>query len=106
MTDFSDTTVMETDGPVDAERLVPVHLASARVATERPGAERYFWWWLALIAGAGLFLRAFVVLHSQMYWVGGDGFSYSVAANLFAQGRHPGVPGVVATQTAQPLRHQ
>ena len=53
---------------------------------ERTRTERYFWWWLALIAGAGLFLRVFVVLHSQSFLVGGDGFGYGIGANLFAQG--------------------
>ena len=53
---------------------------------DRTRTDRYFWWWLALIAAGALFLRVFVVLHSQSYWVGGDGVAYGAQANDFANG--------------------
>ena len=53
---------------------------------DRTRTERHFWWWLALIAAVGLFVRVFVVVHSRSYWVGGDGLAYGVQANFFAKG--------------------
>lgn len=87
MSDFTDTTVVETDVLAD-EGSASEHLATASVAMNDTRTERQFGWWLALIAGAGLFLRVFVVIHSQNHWVGGDGLYYGLQANLFAHG-HP-----------------
>src|ERR1700676_1669506 len=45
-----------------------------------------FGWWLAVVGAAALALRIIVLFRSYHDYVGGDGFAYSVQANLMAKG--------------------
>jgi 4-amino-4-deoxy-L-arabinose transferase-like glycosyltransferase len=47
----------------------------------------HFGWWLALVTASGLLMRLIIVYRTQHNWVGGDGYAYSVQANMNANGR-------------------
>ena len=52
----------------------------------RRGAVPHFGWWLAVVGLAALELRVFILFRAYHELVGGDGFAYSIQANLMARG--------------------